>query len=1341
VRRNLLPYLLIAVCATAQAETFRVWSGSPDPAPPYDTWSHAAHTIQQAIDLAGFGDLVLVTNGTYLTGSMITIGNLPNRIAITNATTVRSVNGPGGTFIVGAGPVGPGAIRAAYVGPGARLEGFHISQGHTLTTEDDVYDTRGGGVFCDYYGVVSNCWITDNHAVFYGGGVYAQGSCSGSTGLVTHCLIWSNSAAYGGGVGSGAVLDSVVRKNTTTDGGGGVASCQVNRCVVTFNTAGYIGGGAFASTMRNCLIGENVAPYGGGVAGGSERPLITHCTIAGNLAFYGGGVYFGLVSNSIVYYNDAVTQGTNTYLSPVSYSCLTPDPGGEQNITAPPVFIGLAEDNARLHPSSPCIDKCPTLPDATIDLDNFPRPLDGNGDGIALADMGACEYVAAGVDTDGDGLIDAAEILLYKTDPRCSDTDWDGVDDAREIADGTDPLDASDHPLTITTEGLPTAMEMVAYTHQLQATNRIPPYTWALPRGYYEGAASNSYSPCGIEQGWQEDYGTWELDLPFPFEFYGNTYTQCLVDSDGALLFGNTTWASRYGENPIADHEMIAVLWSDLTTESPGDIYVDSQTNRICVTWAGWYWGSTLVRASVSLYPDGMIRMHYGPGNGKGGTIGVSKGDGSNYVTSAFSQSGSMDMADDVIFVPACQLPEGLTFSTNGTLSGIPLQSATGMVTFNVYDSHGSGRSKNLLMEVAANPNRKPLITSNTPLLGTVPMGEGTSCVFEVTATDPDGVGISHAWSLDDVKVGTNSPTYTLMTDWGDAGTYTLQCSVSDDLWVDMVRCQWTVVVTADNDGDGLPNACENEHAFLNPWDDSDADRDEDDDFLSNLEEWWRQTSMTCPDTDGDSLYDGWETRYGFDPLGPTGAVFGVGLTEIGRCLVGSARDVAIDDSHAYVVNTASGTGRLTVVSISNPDEPDIVAVVDGLGEPFHLSVTNNYAYVLCGTGGLHIVDVSDPADSCRMGGYTNVGYASAVAASAGYAYIADSYVGLQVIDVSDPTDCVTVGGCDTGGTAYDVVVAGTHAFVADLFEGLQVIDISDPSNCQIVGTCTNADWVTNVHLDGTRVYVSGYSSQLQIIDVSTPTDPVPIGAHEAGVWAQAILSYEHYVLLCHWSGVLGVDVSDPANCFSAGGMETPLYSSYGGCLQGDTLYLAQGAGGLGIYSIEELFDEDEDGMSDAWEVCFLGSDTNAPLDDWDNDGISNWGEYVAKLNPTNADQDADGVLDGMEVTVYNSDPRERDTDGDSMDDGMERIAGTSLTDPGDTFCIKEAFPMGEEGLFVTCWDSVTGRTYTVFGITNLLSTSWTNLHQASGNGDRQCFTNTDPSTPALFLKLIVEEP
>jgi hypothetical protein len=323
------------VSATVQvsvvsAPTRYVSAGNPFASPPYTNWTSAASSIQDAVRLCDVpGSLVLVTNGLYDSGGLAFADGLTNRVAITNATVVRSVNGPTNTAIKGAGPAGHyTAARCAYLGTKAMLCGFTLTNGFT----DTAGSTVGGGALCATGAIVSNCVIRGNQSVSHGGGAY------------------------------GGVLE---------------------RCEVTQNTAGgNYGGGVYASILRNCLVWNNAA---GHAAGGAYRSELYNCTVATNRASnHAGGIEQCLLWNSIVYGNTPTEYQQGQW----SHSCATPVPTGMNNIAGPPLFANPAAGDFRLLPGSPCIDTGTNAADMAdaVDLSGYPRVLNG------CVDMGAYEY-------------------------------------------------------------------------------------------------------------------------------------------------------------------------------------------------------------------------------------------------------------------------------------------------------------------------------------------------------------------------------------------------------------------------------------------------------------------------------------------------------------------------------------------------------------------------------------------------------------------------------------------------------------------------------------------------------------------------------------------------------------------------------------------------------------------------------------------------------------------------------------------------------------------------------------------------------------------------------------
>jgi hypothetical protein len=229
----------------AQVVIHAVDAAGANPIPPYSTWATAATTIQDAINSAATGDIVLVTNGVYATGGKVMAGDLTNRVALDKPVTVLSVNGYAATVIQGAwDPVstnGPGAVRCAYLTDGAALNGFTLENGATPSGGfvGDISDS-GGGVFCtSTNAVVSNCFLTNNSSIF-GGGI-----CHGT---LNNSLVIGNLGFYGGGA-FGATLNNCTVLNNYCEaqysvmgsgpGGSGTYDCVVRNCIVEANYWGW----------------------------------------------------------------------------------------------------------------------------------------------------------------------------------------------------------------------------------------------------------------------------------------------------------------------------------------------------------------------------------------------------------------------------------------------------------------------------------------------------------------------------------------------------------------------------------------------------------------------------------------------------------------------------------------------------------------------------------------------------------------------------------------------------------------------------------------------------------------------------------------------------------------------------------------------------------------------------------------------------------------------------------------------------------------------------------------------------------------------------------------------
>jgi predicted outer membrane repeat protein len=496
------------------------------------TWSGAFASLQDAIaavsEYGGAIDEVWVAAGVYRPTTDTYRGatfTLPDGVKLyggfagneTSLAQRQSASNP--SYLNGA--IGPAGfednsfhiVTAWDCNYATELDGFVIQSGNANGTFG--WDMHGGALWIrDSQLTIRNCTFSFNRGTD-GGAIGVQDA----TPRFENCTFLNNTADQSGGAvytlsgGSPKFINCVFRSNTALGyTGGAIAHSEgfsliASNCVFQQNWSHNWGGAILSSGtsayLANCVLTDNEAEYASAgaiaVRGDGHSLFVSNSTICRNRGATSGGV--AALSDGALFLRNTIlsgniddngqsaeeleqiyesTGGTATvdYCNVQGWSGAL---GGAGNFWAAPHFVdsdgpdnspGNADDDFRLLPDSPCIDRGSNalLPGDSGDVDHdnnliepLPRDLDGNsrriddpntadqGAGSApLVELGAYEFVPPCDligDLDGDADVDIQDLATLLSNfgtpsgATEQDGDLDGDGDV-ELADLTAMLSA-----------------------------------------------------------------------------------------------------------------------------------------------------------------------------------------------------------------------------------------------------------------------------------------------------------------------------------------------------------------------------------------------------------------------------------------------------------------------------------------------------------------------------------------------------------------------------------------------------------------------------------------------------------------------------------------------------------------------------------------------------------------------------------------------------------------------------------------------------------------------------------------------------------------------------------
>ncbi|MCH8558918.1 MAG: DUF4397 domain-containing protein [Balneolia bacterium] len=321
---------------------------------------------------------------------------------------------------------------------------------------------------------------------------------------------------------------------------------------------------------------------------------------------------------------------------------------------------------------------------------------------------------------------------------------------------------------------------------------------------------------------------------------------------------------------------------------------------------------------------------------------------------------------------------------------------------------------------------------------------------------------------------------------------------------------------------------------------------------------------------------------------------------------LGFAYKVFIQDDLLFVMDIA---GKLTTFDISNPAEAVQLSLIEITPNSENIFVKDNLVYIADSDGGVGkvtVIDVTDPSNPEVVNTQSLGAQTFGVDVVDDRLYTASAFGGLFIFDRDDEGDLTQISSLPTGNLAYYVRKKDNLALIANFGGGLFVADISDESSPEQAGALVTGQLVQSMDFRAgeDRVALADGNNGITIVDISDPASPVNLGSQSVANNGRDVRIQQNYLYAAaEFFGIRQYEAEDLTSMTEISAFDT-VDRVTGLAVQEGLLAGAGAEGGVYLFSIPFEGDEpDPDPEFAQVQIIHSVADPAAALVDFYVDG------------------------------------------------------------------------------------------------------------------------------------------